>query len=233
MKYFFVILLSIVGFTNLYGQQKKMVATYHALRTSDPNDMANALKDSGLSLKQIKHVSTISKATITEGKLWIEDNKSAFRYVNSFLPEKYKQYDIPVDPSEWERMSIYIKDNSKKELFVVGKKLGRGKAVVDELAVHNDWQLLPKDSTINLLPCRLAVNKKYGYKAWYATKLPIAHGPEIFGGLPGLIVVLEIPEQERILVLQDVKEESFDEEIFVVGEVKKQLTYDEYKQLGY
>ena len=233
MRISFLFALSLFISFSALCQQKKLVATYHSVKDPNSTAFAEALKDSGLPIDKIQRATNVSKATITIGKLWIESNTSSFKYVDRFVEGEYKKYYIAPDPSEWEQLSFYIKDLSAKKLYVVGNKLGKDQAVVDNLSTYNSWKLVAKDSTVNGLPCRLAVNQKYGYRAWYTPKIPLAHGPEIFGGLPGLIVVLELPDQERSLVLQHIKEEYFDSKVLAVGEVKKKLTYEEYKKLGY
>ncbi len=225
-----IFLIGIIGV--IQGQNKRFVASYYSILDED-RDISTALMSTGLTLEQIAFANEISNARILEGRLWIDGAKSAFRYIDSFLPEEYKEYDIPVDPSEWELMSIYVKNLSEKKLSIVKGKLGEEKAVQDDIIMHNDWNLVQGDSTINGLPCKLAINKKYGYRTWYTTNIPISHGPEFLGGLPGLIVVVQIPEQERSLVLQSIKEESFDSDIFTLGNPKKTISYDQYVKQGY
>lgn len=55
------------------------------------------------------------------------------------------------------------------------------------------WQLTTETRIIGVFSCRMAYLTRGGerYTAWYAPEIPLPHGPDDWGGLPGLILEVE------------------------------------------
>ena len=97
------------------------------------------------------------------------------------------------ESADWQpRLSVYIrvmKDFSSQRAKV---KLPLLTAPPNHMAVSiaHRWQILGDTATIQGLACQ-AAETYYGgrrYVAWFAPSIPIADGPYVFAGLPGLIV---------------------------------------------
>jgi GLPGLI family protein len=225
MKTYLIIALLLISSSLNAQNQFKII--YHSILNAD-RDISKALQGSGLSLEKIRFVNKISNSTVKVGALLVDGSKSSFRYFDTFVPEKYKEYVAPVPQSEWDLMSFYIKDRKNGEFYIVKGNLAKNTIVVDELKKYHDWKLVPGDSIINDYPCKKAVHGKLGHEAWYTPKIPLPEGPEVFGGLPGLIVLLRLDQEERYLILHKIESKDFDTSAFDKGIHNKTISYEDY-----
>jgi GLPGLI family protein len=71
-----------------------------------------------------------------------------------------------------------------------------------------DWKITDKQKKIGRYNAYLATMSYYGreFEAWFTYDLPIAIGPYIFGGLPGLILGLEDTQKHFQLYLKSIEE---------------------------
>lgn len=68
------------------------------------------------------------------------------------------------------------------------------KYVVATPYVMESWKVLPDEKVVNGRRCRKAVSSSdAGLVAWFCEEIPCAMGPAGYGGLPGLIMLLETP----------------------------------------
>lgn len=78
----------------------------------------------------------------------------------------------------------------ERDMYTYVSSIGVSSLRYEEPLPEIGWQL--EDSTKNICgyDCNMAVGRVYGriWTVWYATEIPVAYGPYILGGLPGLIM---------------------------------------------
>ena len=79
-----------------------------------------------------------------------------------------------------------------------------------EVPYNQDWVLAEGERTINGYKCQRAITSYGGrdYEAWYTPSLPVADGPYVFAGLPGLIVQIYDTKNYYTFTLQSFRAES-------------------------
>ena len=131
----------------------------------------------------------------------------------------------------------YYQNKIKQEYreYVDSKKLG---PQILNKKVFYEWSLLQETKMIDGYKCYKAtspsisstgeksINYKFNITAWYCPKIPIHNGPKEFGGLPGLILELQIykstytaftinidpktlPEIDKLTSLKAISEETY------------------------
>ena len=91
----------------------------------------------------------------------------------------------------------YAVYTNRDEDRFVGEQEFMGKAflIVDQCR-PNDWKITSEQKTVMNIPCIKATNGD-GAIAWFAPSITAPHGPNGYGGLPGLILAMEFPENNR------------------------------------
>ena len=84
--------------------------------------------------------------------------------------------------------------------------------------------------------CMMAVTedtiKDQKITAWFADNLPVTAGPELYGGLPGMILELDINDGDITVTAKKVEMKTITEEIGVPKKLKgKKITNQQYDQL--
>jgi GLPGLI family protein len=71
-----------------------------------------------------------------------------------------------------------------------------------------NWKILAEQGNISGYLCTKATTNYAGrdYEAWFTTEVPIADGPYVFSGLPGLVVKLNDTRNHYVFVLQNFQE---------------------------
>lgn len=83
-----------------------------------------------------------------------------------------------------------------KQKVTAEKVVYEKKYLVEDSARHIDWKITDEIRTIANFPCRKAVGKicdSVYVVAFYTDDIMVSGGPEMFGGLPGMILELAIP----------------------------------------
>lgn len=128
--------------------------------------------------------------------------------------EVYKNLaeDKMVDEREFMTKLFLIKGNTSPYPW----KIADGqKKILDYICMQATYQL---DSATN-------------YVAWFSPQLPIANGPAEFGGLPGMIMQVDINNGERVLTAVEVVNEEVDPELLREPSKGKEVTQEEFKQI--
>lgn len=69
------------------------------------------------------------------------------------------------------------------------------------------------------------------YIAWFTPQIPIANGPGEYGGLPGMILMLDKNNGERTITATEIIEEEVDEELLVEPTKGKEVTSEEFREI--
>lgn len=69
------------------------------------------------------------------------------------------------------------------------------------------------------------------YVAWFTPQIPIANGPAEYGGLPGMILELDVNEGERTSLAVEVRAEEIDKSLLKEPKKGKEVTDEEFREI--
>ena len=67
--------------------------------------------------------------------------------------------------------------------------------------------------------------------AWFTTEIPVSMGPGEYAGLPGMILAVELNENERITVATDISFDALDEETISPPTKGKKVSKEEFEKI--
>ncbi|SEJ15262.1 GLPGLI family protein [Dyadobacter sp. SG02] len=131
-----------------------------------------------------------------------------------FFNEKQSYYSYPkVEENEggwsWTKTDYKIYRNFEKEkrTDIIGM-LGKTYIVEDSLKAPS-WKVMNKIKEVAGRMCMMAVTedtiKGQKITAWFANDLAVSGGPELYSGLPGMILELEINDGEIVVSATEIK----------------------------
>jgi GLPGLI family protein len=97
--------------------------------------------------------------------------------------------------------------NFGSHTLVMQAELEEKKYLVSDSLNQDPWKLGEETKTILNHVCKKATRKDQQNRnvaAWYATDIPVPSGPDRFGSLPGLILLLDINEGEIVFTAQEI-----------------------------
>ena len=96
-----------------------------------------------------------------------------------------------------------------------------------------EWTETGLTKEINGLTCNEAFCSFHGrdYVAYYSPDIPLRYGPDVFGGLPGLIMELQDGNSEYIWSLQDFEPCDYEHVITINRKDLKELSRDNYREV--
>ncbi len=144
---------------------------------------------------------------------WGKDDESKTKMV-LYFNEKQSCYTYPkVIENEhgwsWSERDYKIYRNFEKETKtdVIGM-LGKTYIVEDSLRIPT-WKVMNKIKEIAGHMCMMAVTedtvKGQKIAAWFANDLPVSGGPELYAGLPGMILELDVNDGDMVVTAIDIK----------------------------
>lgn len=69
------------------------------------------------------------------------------------------------------------------------------------------------------------------YTAWFTPQIPISNGPAEFGGLPGMVMQVEINDGERVITATEVITREVDKELLKEPTKGKEVTQEEFREI--
>lgn len=69
------------------------------------------------------------------------------------------------------------------------------------------------------------------YVAWFTPQIPIANGPAEYGGLPGMILELDVNEGERTSLAVEVRADEIDKSLLKEPKKGKEVTDEEFREI--
>lgn len=107
-------------------------------------------------------------------------------------------------------MEVWKNMRAKIEYFRYANTLGASKHFYSDTLFPMHWTLVDEEKKFGNLTCKKAVTdfKNQHMVVWYCPDIPIPDGPWKLGGLPGLIVCWEQPE-DKALVLVNMQAQQF------------------------
>jgi len=117
---------------------------------------------------------------------------------------------------------IYRDMEAEKRTDIV-EMLGKVYIVEDSVRAPK-WKIMNKIKEISGYMCMMAVTedtvKKQKITAWFADNLPLAVGPDLYGGLPGMILELDINDGIVVTTARKVELKPITEDIDVPKKIK-------------
>ncbi len=77
----------------------------------------------------------------------------------------------------------------------------------------------------------IAVQDSTTVEAWFTTEIPISAGPAGYGGLPGMILVVSVDNEQLVYSATEVSEDAPQASSITAPEDGSQVTRDEYEQI--
>lgn len=113
------------------------------------------------------------------------------------------------------RMNIRMNNGSEETYknyatakMIALRELGPKKYIVEDSLRQLPWKLTEDTTTIKGYHCKkaVAINKQGdNITAWYTEEMPVPSGPEQFGGLPGLILQMDIGDGFIVFTAVDIQ----------------------------
>lgn len=130
--------------------------------------------------------------------------EALYRVRDLLRPEAEKNYRLTFDATSsifqdeitTANTSIYYK-NTNTRLFVVNKKLTGKDYLISGPLIQFDWKIETEIKIILGYKCTKATAQNGQITAWFSSEIPGNQGPEIYSGLPGLI--LEVGLEKKLI----------------------------------
>jgi GLPGLI family protein len=113
-------------------------------------------------------------------------------------------------------------------------ELGPKKYLVVDSLQKQSWKLEADTKTIMGYNCKKATAKGRNNSdvvAWYAEDIQAPSGPESFGGLPGLILELNVNNGEIVYTPLELTTKDFDRKMVAAPTAGKKITRTEYRKM--
>jgi GLPGLI family protein len=107
------------------------------------------------------------------------------------------------------------------------------KFLVDGDLVSSDWKLTGNFRTISGYSCQEALKQDTSKKisAWFTTLIPVSSGPAGFGGLPGMILQVDINNGKRIITATAIDPSLMDASVLTKPKEGKKVTAEEFRKI--
>lgn len=123
--------------------------------------------------------------------------------------------------------------NFAKETLVEQRELGSKKYIIEDTLRKLNWKLAEGNKTVNGYNCKMATAKNQRGDeliAWYTEEIPVSAGPESFGGLPGLILAMDIGSGWITYTAETVTK-SLEKDVVKVPSNGKKITRKQFQQM--
>jgi GLPGLI family protein len=124
--------------------------------------------------------------------------------------------------------------NYPLEKMTQQRELGPKKYIIEDSLPRQNWKLEEETRIIKGYTCKKATTHNREGKdviAWYCEDIPSPSGPEIFGGLPGLILTLNINDAEIVFTALDLVTKDFDKKIVRAPGDGKKISRKEFQRM--
>jgi GLPGLI family protein len=122
-----------------------------------------------------------------------------------------------------------IKDGKKTEQ----KEFMTRKFLVDGDLISSDWKLTGNFRMISGYNCQEAVKQVTSKKvnAWFTTLIPVSSGPSGFGGLPGMILQVDINNGKQVITATAIDPSLTDPSVLTKPKDGKRVTAEEFRKI--
>ena len=159
-------------------------------------------------------------------KLYFNDNKSLYTYPS----ESENDGSYSWNKTDYRIFRDYESERRTDIIEMVGKTY-----VIEDSIVAPKWKVMNKIKEIGGYMCMMAVTedtiKNQKITAWFADNIPISAGPELYSGLPGLILELDINEGDLVITAKKIELKAITQDLKVPQKLKgKKLNNVQYNQ---
>ena len=127
---------------------------------------------------------------------------------------------------------IYM--NYKDEKMVKQQEMGPKKYIIEDSFPHQVWKLESDTQSIAGHLCKKATTRgrdNAPIVAWYAEDIVSSSGPEVFGGLPGLILQLNSNDGEMIFTAKEIDTKGLDKSLVRTPTSGKKITRADFRKI--
>ena len=95
------------------------------------------------------------------------------------------------------------------------------------------WRLTDEKAEFLGYPCLKAVGTRdtTSFEAWFTPEIPVSAGPDIYAGLPGLVLVVNVDEGRITYTATEINTEALAEGTIVAPEDGKKVTREEFDKV--
>jgi GLPGLI family protein len=114
------------------------------------------------------------------------------------------------------------------------RELGPKKYIIEDSLRKQSWKLSDETKTIKNYTCKKATTKNSQNQdvvAWYAEDISTPSGPEGFGGLPGLILEMDIDNAGIVFTALEITTSEADARMVKAPTNGKKITREEYQKM--
>ncbi len=96
-----------------------------------------------------------------------------------------------------------------------------------------EWKITGNFSTILGYNCQEAISQDTmrKIKAWFTSSIPVSSGPAGYGGLPGMILQLDLSNGKRVITATSIDNQLTDPKVLIKPKEGKKVTPEEYKKI--
>jgi len=178
----------------------------------------------------------VDRATLTWGKnerkginydLVFKDGKSVFTYK--------EEEDTNTSGWSWKKSAyLLVEDHKDKKVKEVREDIGTKFLIEDDMKKYK-WKILNEIKEIEGYLCMKAETtnpiKEQTIHAWFTDAIPFQGGPEGYGGLPGVILEVDINEGDAVITATKVDLKTRVEKLPIPKKMKgKKMNTEEYNQ---
>ena len=123
--------------------------------------------------------------------------------------------------------------NYREEKMIQQREMGPKKYIIEDSFPHQSWKLETDTQTIKGHLCKKAACKGQqgnAIIAWYAEDLQSPSGPEVYGGLPGLILRLDSNDGELVYTAVEISS-TFDHKLVQAPADGKKITRAAFRKM--
>ena len=146
-----------------------------------------------------------------------------------------KEQDIPEGGQRWmsqmPQRDVY--KNLEEDKMVDSREFMTKKFLIRGESEQYTWKVADGQKTIQDFMCIKAVYQDSAgtFTAWFTPQIQISNGPAEFGGLPGMILQLDINDEERVLTAIEIRETEVDLDMLKEPKKGKEVTSDEFREI--
>jgi GLPGLI family protein len=120
------------------------------------------------------------------------------------------------------------------EKIIELRELGPKKYIIEDSLRKQSWKLEDDTKKVAGYNCKKAITKNMEKKdviAWYSEDIQCPSGPEQYGGLPGVILELNVNDGEIIFSAVDINTKDFDKKLVKAPTSGKKVTRKEFQKM--
>ena len=208
-----------------YGQVKEGRIVYER-----KVDMYRRLEDPGMK-------SMIPQFNVTKAELLFSMDESLWRNIKEeedIRDQAGEDHDRPVVRMRFGGGDDQLYKDYGAQKMIEQREMGPKKYIIEDSCPHQSWKLEEDTMRVKGYLCKKAVTKTRDGRsvvAWYTEDIQSSAGPEIYGGLPGLILQLDINGGEMVLTAVELATQGMDKGVVKAPVDGKKITRAAFQKM--